>query len=187
MLYRNGWNAYSGVPTFLSTGDSYLTLVQTSEVPMYHWSGWFDYFVFNQPTWFPNLEQPQKMAIGPWVHTDRYGETDLAAVEHLRWYDYWLKGINNGIMKEAPVNYYTMGASEGKEWRSAWDWPVPGVQIHQVLLRRGIIGERGFSQRRQAVHAEAVVFRRTGRLHRGQLHPSVEGPLVGQHDGWPGH
>lgn len=140
MLCRNGWNAYSGVPTFLTTGNSYLTLVQTSEIPMYHWTGWFDYFVFNQPTWFPNLEQPQKLAIGPWVHQDRYGATDLAAIEHLRWYDYWLKGIDNGIIREAPINYFTMGASEGREWRSAWDWPVPGTASTKYYLGAGSSG-----------------------------------------------
>ncbi len=140
MLYRNGWIPVTDQAVSASCGDTYLDLVQASGIPAYHWSGWFDYFVFNQPTWFPNLDQPQKMAIGPWVHTDRYGETDLAAVEHLRWYDYWLKGIDNGIMKEAPVNYFTLGASEGREWRSASDWPVPGMRATEYYFGAGSSG-----------------------------------------------
>ena len=44
---------------------------------------------------FRNLDNPQKLTIGPWTHT---GDTTLdSAAEHLRWWDRWLKGIDNGI------------------------------------------------------------------------------------------
>ncbi len=138
--YRDSRSADPNFPAPGATGASILALVQASRIPVYHWSGWYDYFVFSQPTWFPNLEQPQKMVIGPWAHTDRYGPTDLAAIEHLRWYDYWLKGIGNGITKEAPVNYYTMGAPEGSQWQSAWDWPVPGIEPTKYYFDAGPSG-----------------------------------------------
>jgi predicted acyl esterase len=42
--------------------------------------------------------------------------------EMLRWFDYWLKGVDTGIMDEPPVKFWVMGANE---WRTASDWPLP--------------------------------------------------------------
>jgi hypothetical protein len=47
------------------------------------------------------------------------------AAEHLRWWDYWLKGIDNHVMDDAPVHYYVMGAPEATAWRAAKTWPLP--------------------------------------------------------------
>jgi hypothetical protein len=46
-------------------------------------------------------------------------------IEHLRWFDYWLKGIDNGIMQEAQIYYYTMGPDEKAGWHTASQWPLP--------------------------------------------------------------
>jgi putative CocE/NonD family hydrolase len=50
--------------------------------------------------------------------------TAFHTAEHLRFFDYYLKGIDNGIMDEPPVWYYTMGAPEGEGWRSSESWPL---------------------------------------------------------------
>src|SRR6185503_10876386 len=61
-----------------------------------------------QPFLFANLKSvPQKMMIGPWTHSGGYGGK-VHDSEVLRWYDYWLKGVENGIMDEEPVHYYVM-------------------------------------------------------------------------------
>jgi hypothetical protein len=52
------------------------------------------------------------------------GFLDLTT-ELLRWYDYWLKGIDNGVMTEAPIYYYTLGDVKNSGWHSAWQWPLP--------------------------------------------------------------
>jgi predicted acyl esterase len=41
--------------------------------------------------------------------------------EVLRWYDYWLKGIDTGIMDEPPVRYYT---AVDNKWSKANEWPI---------------------------------------------------------------
>ena len=46
-------------------------------------------------------------------------------MEHLRYFDYWLKGVNNGIMDEPPVFYNVLSAPTGNDWRFAWRWPLP--------------------------------------------------------------
>ena len=45
---------------------------------------------------------------------------DLDSIE-LRWFDYWLKGINNGIIDEAPIDIFVMGINK---WRSENEWPL---------------------------------------------------------------
>ena len=44
---------------------------------------------------------------------------------HLRWFDYWLKGIDNGIVAEPRVKVFVMGANR---WREAEEWPLPETQ-----------------------------------------------------------
>jgi hypothetical protein len=41
---------------------------------------------------------------------------------YLDWFDYWVKGIDNGVTELPKVHYYVMGLGE---WRSADTWPVP--------------------------------------------------------------
>jgi putative CocE/NonD family hydrolase len=53
---------------------------------------------------------------------------------YLRWFDYWLKGVDDGITSMPKVQYYVMGKNE---WRTATEWPVPGVRYVQYYLGSG--------------------------------------------------
>ena len=122
--YRDSIDAATGAMVFRDwTPITYLKEIRDSKVAIYYLAGWFDRYVRDQLILFHNLGNPQRISIGPWTHTqeDRF---DFAA-EHLRWWDYWLKGIDNGIMREAPIHYYVMGAPEATAWRSAKRWPLP--------------------------------------------------------------
>lgn len=99
---------------------SYRSEVSESGVAAYHLTGWRDIFARDPFLWYWNLEGPQKLIIGPWSHQQSAG-LDYAA-EHLRRYDYWLKGVENGVMDEAPIHYRTIGDSTGT-WKSAREWP----------------------------------------------------------------
>jgi putative CocE/NonD family hydrolase len=101
--------------------SSYIHQIRESGVAIYHWAGWYDVYSRDALLWFHNLDNPQKLTIGPWSHT---GGSGLMVTEHLRWYDYWLKGIENGVMEEAPIFYHVMGAPEGSEWRTVLQWPL---------------------------------------------------------------
>ena len=50
--------------------------------------------------------------------------------ELTRWYDYWLKGINNGIMAEPPVKIFVTG--EG--YRDEWEWPPKRAEYRTLYL-----------------------------------------------------
>ena len=130
--------------------------MDASGIAIYHLAGWLDIYASQQPMFFANLPNAQqKMMIGPWIHSGGYGG-DLHKAEFLRWYDYWLKGIDNGVMNEPPVHYYVMQGShtlpddpevelsldeERAEDPAAWtatdSWPPPGLSTRQFALKGG--------------------------------------------------
>lgn len=120
--------------------EYYYSEVEDSGIPIYHWGGWYDLFAKSPPLWFHNVDNPQKVVLGPWFHSDRDDDNALMATEHLRWYDYWLKGIDNGVMDEPPIHYYTIGAPQGEEWRTAWEWPLPNEKPTNYYFAGGHSG-----------------------------------------------
>jgi putative CocE/NonD family hydrolase len=51
------------------------------------------------------------------------------------WFDYWLKGEDNGITEELPkVRYYTMGSNE---WNTSPTWPPQGAELVTYYLESG--------------------------------------------------
>jgi uncharacterized protein len=118
--------------------------INQSGVAIYHMGGWFDGWPRDEAAWFNNLNVPQRLLLTPFSHQIGYDAgwleditplvhddfsveavTAFNAAEHLRFFDYYLKGIDNGIMDEPPIWYYTLGAPEGEAWRSAESWPLP--------------------------------------------------------------
>ncbi|HET7580312.1 MAG TPA: CocE/NonD family hydrolase [Bacillales bacterium] len=112
------------------------------QVPAFHLAGWYD--VFLGPTLKNYTEmkektgQMQKLIVGPWGHgifTPNVGERsfgihssadfidlkeDLTSLQ-LRWFDYWLKGIDAHLTDEAPVKLFVMGINQ---WRGEHEWPL---------------------------------------------------------------
>ena len=114
-------------------------------IPMYHVSSWYDIFLRDALVHFcglqsramtPEARGGQKLLLGPWAHLFPYtapisggtGDIDFgpnAAIElhdtQLRWFDYWLKGIDTGIGEEAPIRLFVMGTNQ---WRDEYEWPL---------------------------------------------------------------
>ena len=85
-----------------------------------------------------NLKVPKKMIIGPPSYLDR--PLYQLQYESLRWFDYWLKGIDTKIMDEPPVRLFVMGTNEWKEGNS---WPLPGTKWTPFYLHEnGLLLER---------------------------------------------
>lgn len=97
--------------------------IARSHVAIYHVAGWFDGFTRDGLLAYANLAGSRRITIGPWFHPQTQGYHKAA--ESLRWFDYWLKGVANGVLDEDPVHYWTLDAPPGTEWRSAKAWPVP--------------------------------------------------------------
>ena len=88
--------------------------------------------------WFDNLAVPHKLVMTPWSHNGSGGFGLME--EHLRWFDYWLKGIDNGIMDEPPITYNVMGAPPESAWRTADQWPLPNQQPTSFYFQAGPSG-----------------------------------------------
>ncbi len=123
---------------FVRSPHHYLESIRKSKVPIYHFSGWFDAWPRDALVAFQNLDNPQKIMIGPWSHDQM--DWDLWVTEHLRWFDYWLKQIDNGIMDEPPIHYYTMGAPQEQRWRSVSRWPIPEARAKAFYFGAGASG-----------------------------------------------
>jgi putative CocE/NonD family hydrolase len=101
------------------------------KVPIYCFGGWFDLFPGGVIRSFQEIDAPKKLLMGPWFHGQSDG-IDLTG-EKLRWFDYWLKGEDTGIMDDPPVLYYLMGRGE---WKAADGWP-PRTRDVRYFLRSG--------------------------------------------------
>ena len=135
LLYRDSIDQTTGRPLYAERSPgSRLEALADSAIPAYHLGGWYDGFTRDTTLWFRNYPNRQKMIIGPWFHGDRV--IDLAA-EYLRWFDFWLKGVDNGVMDEAPVHYWTVGAPDHEAWRAARTWPLPGESRTEYFFGAG--------------------------------------------------
>ena len=116
---------------------------QNIKIPVLQIGGWYDTFVGGTFGNFVGMREKggselarkhQKAIVGPWIHWASFadftragdadfGKTsilDLMEIE-LRWYNRWLKGIDNGIDQEAPLRIFVMGTNQ---WRDEHEWPL---------------------------------------------------------------
>ena len=83
------------------------------------------------------------IVIGPWGHgpSQKFGgarlrsrpPTSTRCTLQLRWYDYWLKGIDNGLSTEPPVKLFVMGRNE---WVLRARVSAGAHRLPAVLLRQ---------------------------------------------------
>jgi len=135
-----------------------------SDVPVYHVTGWYDSWSLpvanlNYPALRAHKRSPQRLIVGPWTHSrpeaDFAGEAQFtpdAAIDlkgfELRWFDHWLKGLDNGVAREAPVRIYVMGGGDGHRtadgrvfvgghWRDEQEWPLSRARQRAYFLHAG--------------------------------------------------
>jgi putative CocE/NonD family hydrolase len=116
---------------------------------VYMVGGWADGYTNAIPRTLAGLPGPKKGLIGPWAHNRPERGVPGPAIgflqECLRWWDYWLKGIETGIMDEpmlrswiqdslppAPHYDYVPG-----RWVADPAWPSPHVAPRSLYLNEG--------------------------------------------------
>lgn len=121
-------------------------------VPCYHVTGWFDDNQKGTLDHFPALalqhpdpavRRAQKLLIGPWPHrlsidTSKLGDFDYGPhsmvplqKEAIRWFDHWLKGIDNGVTTEPRCRMFLMGENR---WIETDTFPVSEARERAFLL-----------------------------------------------------
>lgn len=58
--------------------------------------------------------------------------TEALMLELKRWYDRWLREIDNGIEQEPPVRLYVQGKNPG--FREEAQWPIPRTRVLELFL-----------------------------------------------------
>ncbi len=94
---------------------------------------------------FNNLNPDNtKLLVGPATHCDwRTVKKDTGfdlVTEELRFFDHWLKGVENGIMDEPPVTYYTYNQAPKSSWSQSDAWPLPNEdrQTYYLSVQNGL-------------------------------------------------
>ena len=57
-----------------------------------------------------------------------------ARLDQIRFLDYWLKGIDNGLMDEPPVKLAIRTADDEEEWRFEHEWPLGRTRWTKLFL-----------------------------------------------------
>ncbi|MGH9672524.1 MAG: CocE/NonD family hydrolase [Bryobacteraceae bacterium] len=119
------------------------------KVPVHTSGGWFDIFLSGTINGFTGMRRmggaekarrESKMIIGAWGHgpSQKFGDVDFGPganrnmiERQLRWYDHYLKGEDNGIDREPPIEIFYMGVNK---WQHAQEWPLAGTRLTPYYL-----------------------------------------------------
>ena len=139
-------------------------LADYKDVPVYHVGGWYDSWAaqtanLNYAELHRTKKSLQRLVMGPWTHGSQgrsySGEAEFgpeAALDmasfHRRWFDRWLKGIDNGVDREPPVRIFVMGGGDGHktpegrvfvggQWRDENEWPLARTLARPYYLQAG--------------------------------------------------
>lgn len=104
-------------------------LLADLDLPMLHVGGWFDPYLRGTLNLYHAMtaqsKQPQHLLIGAWAHlpwgrrlgTVDYGSEAQSPIDQIqiRWFDYFLKGKDTGILEESPISLFEMGSNQWLE------------------------------------------------------------------------
>lgn len=142
-----------------------------ADIPATFTGGWYDLFPAATTQYFAAMQRQnttqQRLIMGPWWHNSMCsgesfcGDVDFGPdstwggtrynEEHQRWFDRWLKGEENGIDDESPVQIFVMGGGDshgkagsrtarghlyhGGRWRNEQEWPLARTQYTPYYLQ----------------------------------------------------
>lgn len=130
-----------------------------ASVPVHHFGSWYDCFLRGSLENYkgirdngatPETRASQLLTIGPWIHNP--GPADMreaGAVDfgesaklgwfetRLRWFDHWMKGVDNGVDTDKPVKLFAMGINQ---WREFDEWPPAEITYTPYYLAEGNSG-----------------------------------------------
>lgn len=127
------------------------------QCPTYLVGGWRDPYPKAALRMFEHLKCPKKALIGHWAHHYPNLEKGFAGPsmgflqESVRWWDKWLKGIDNDIMDEPPVRAYMcdtvppMPHYEHRpgNWVAHQTWPDPdNINFLKLNMSPGLLSEK---------------------------------------------
>ena len=127
------------------------------DIPALNIGGWHDIFLKGTVRNFIGMKEQatsnsgrnaQQLLIGPWHHTTPFTDisgdgyfglsSSQAAIDldrvHIRWFDHWLKGEDNGVADDPPVRIFVMGKNA---WRYEKEWPLERTEYVDYFFHSG--------------------------------------------------
>ena len=137
-ILPNGKKLWEGVMALYP----FIDRINRSGIPVYMTTGWYDLFLEDMFLWYDNLTVPKRLTVRPLDHSGMDASTfDLDyGAEAQRWFDYWLKGIDNGIMNEPTLHYYVMGVPKKEAWQTSNPWPLEKEKLTRFYFGKGKAG-----------------------------------------------
>ncbi|MGI9145438.1 MAG: CocE/NonD family hydrolase [Chloroflexota bacterium] len=136
-----------------------------ADIPGTYSGGWFDPFAISTTTYFAAMANkntsPQRLLMGPWTHMGLrnvlswandvdFGPQAIWGFERFnpeqeRFFERWLKDVDNGIEHEAPIRLFVMGGGDGRRnaegrlnhggrWRDEREWPLARTHFRPYYL-----------------------------------------------------
>lgn len=147
-LFTNITHPYSGTvlnyTSYEISPSGFMPNIMESGIPIYDIGAWFDAFTRGTTELYCTMQEtnPSKMVMFPGYHNVLAGpfweylgeEPPNLDLELLRFFDRYLKGIENGIDEEPPIYIYVMN---GEGWRFEDAWPLPQQQITNFYFEEG--------------------------------------------------
>ena len=128
---------------FIHIGDN-------PRVPAIHVTSWYDPGAYESIKLFEYLQNVpnQYLIVAPTSHCAMVRANEHTYVGQrmigdahydyaglfLKWFDYWLKRTNNGVLSHSKVQIFLMG---GDGWRTYPSWPPPGSSTMRLFLNSG--------------------------------------------------
>ncbi len=108
-------------------------------LPVYsvgNWGGFSMHLRGNTEAYMNAASRNKKLRIHTGTHFHPF-HSEEGRTDQLRWFDHWLKGIDTGIMEEAPVKLEirTGGSPERYPFRTENEWPLARTQWTKLYLK----------------------------------------------------
>ncbi|MDH4107952.1 MAG: CocE/NonD family hydrolase [Gammaproteobacteria bacterium] len=165
MPYRDSESSYTGTRFWNEVGPyTYLNALKNSDVAFYFWGNWSDEPTDQVIKSAANIES--RMLIGAGTHCRPLPETDLAG-ELRRFFDFHLKGIDNGLDDEPPYRWRLQNVDAGAGWIRSDSLPGRGIERQPWFLADAALlpgdepaegGETSFSVRYDLGESEYFSF-----------------------------
>jgi uncharacterized protein len=144
-LFQESWLKHQRRDTYWKHGsvcEDYAAI----QCPVYAVGGWTDGYKNAIPRLLERLKVPRKGLIGPWAHAYPHfafpGPQIGFLQEMLRWWDYWLKGIDTGVMNEPMLRAWMTESVKPAthhdtlpgRWIAEPSWPPQGMMSRRLFL-----------------------------------------------------
>jgi putative CocE/NonD family hydrolase len=141
-----------------------------------NWSGHNLHLRGNTEGFVRAASKHKKLRIHTGTHYHAF-YTEEGRLDQLRWFDYWLKGIDTGIMKDPPVKLMIRtggGTMKDYKFRFEKEWPLKRTQWTKLYLQAerkkpgaGAMDSEGALLHKASKKSAAVTYSATGVSHAG--------------------